>query len=148
MSTPYLTVADVERALSLRKLTQLSNDAPNATAPDAAVVEVVLDAASEVVDGYLRARYLLPLDPVPTIIRTLTLQIACYGLYARRMESAVPETVKDQRDHAIKVLEHIQSGKVTLGHAATRTAVPEAGAIRIKVPPRQFGEATLEKWRV
>jgi len=148
MSTPYLTLADVERALSLRKLTQLSNDAPNATAPDAAVVEVVLDAASEVVDGYLRARYLLPLDPVPTIIRTLTLQMACYGLYARRMESAVPETVKDQRDHAIKVLEHIQSGKVTLGNAKTHAAVPEAGAIRIKVPPRQFAEATLEKWRV
>jgi len=148
MSAPYLTVDDVQQAMGLRKLTQLSNDAPNATAPDAAVVAVAIEAASEIVDGYLRARHPARLNPVPTVIRTLTLHLACYGLYARRMESAVPETVKEQRDAAVKLLEHIQSGKVTLGDVDTHKTLPEAGAIRIKVPPRQFGEATLAQWRM
>jgi len=148
MTAPYITVADVERAISLRKLTQLSNDAPNAAAPDAAVIDDAIVAAQQMVDGYLRARYLLPLDPVPTIIRSLTLNLVCYRLYARRMESAVPETVKDQHLHTLKVLDQIQAGKVTLGNAATHKALPEAGAIRIKVPPRQFGEATLAQWRM
>jgi len=148
MSSPYVTVADVERAISARKLIQLSNDESGANAPDAAVIEDAITAASEIVDGYLRARHPARLNPVPTVIRTLTLQLACYGLYARRMESAVPETIKEQRAAAIKLLEHIQSGKVTLGDMETHKAIPEAGAIRVKVPPRQFGEDTLAKWRV
>jgi len=146
--TAYLTLTDLEQAMGLRKLAQLSSDVPNPTAPHMPVVDAVIAAASEEVDGYLRARYVLPLDPVPTIIRNLTVHIACYSLYARRMESTVPETVKDQRDRSVKVLEHIQAGKVTLGHAKTHKAIPEAGAIRIKAPPKQFGEATLEKWRM
>jgi len=148
VSAPYITVDDVQQAISLRKLIQLSNDEPGATAPDMAVVEMVITAASEIVDGYLRARHPARLNPVPTVIRTLTLQLACYGLYARRMESAVPETVKEQRTAAVRLLEHIQSGKVTLGDVETHKAIPEAGAMRIKVPPRQFDEATLSQWRM
>jgi len=148
MSSAYITLADVQQALGERKLTQLSNDAPGADAPDADIVSYAVNAASQMIDGYLRARYVLPLNPVPTIVRDLALNLACYALYARRMESAVPETVKDRRDHAIKALEHIQLGRITLGNAATHQAAPEAGAIRIKVPPRQFDEATLAQWRM
>jgi len=151
MSTPYITLADVQQAIGLRKLSQLSNDDPalaGAGNPDAAVVGAAIEAAQQMVDGYLRARHLLPLQPVPTIIRELTLNLACYRLYARRMESVVPETIKDRRDHAIKVLGHIQSGKVTLGDSASGQAMPEAGAIRLKAPPRQFGEDTLSEWRL
>jgi len=100
------------------------------------------------VDGYLRARHALPLDPVPTIVRELTLNLVCYRLYARRMESEVSDTIKDQRDYAIRALEHIQSGRITIGDAATQKAAPEAGAIRIKAPPSQFGELTLSHWRL
>jgi len=151
MTTPYVTLADVLCAIPMRKLAQLTNDDPAAVAagnPDAAVVDRAIEAASQMVDGYLRARHRLPLQPVPTIVRDLALQLACYGLYARRMESAMPETVKERRDRAVKVLEHIQSGKVTFGDAASGQAVPEAGAIRIKVPPRQFGEDVLAQWRM
>jgi len=148
MSTPYLSVADVERALSQRKLAQLSNDDPKAVTPDEVVVQEAIDASQQLVDGYLRARHELPLEPVPTIIKELTLNLACYRLYARRMETKVPETVIDRRDAALKTLEHIQSGRVSFGNVQTGKVVPEAGAIRIKVPPRQFGEDTLSKWRM
>jgi len=151
MTTAYLTLTDVLCAISARKLAQLTNDDPAAVAagnPDVAVVDRAIEAAQQMVDGYLRARHALPLDPVPTIVRDLTLQLACYGLYSRRMESGMPEAVKEQRDRAVKVLEHIQSGRITLGDVVTKKATPEAGAIRIKVPPRQFGESTLSQWRL
>jgi len=144
----YVTQTDLERALGLRKLIQLANDTPGAEAPDPEVLAPITAAASQIVDGYLRARYELPLAPVPSVIADLALRLACYALYARRMESAVPETVKDRREQAIKLLEHIQLGKVTLGHATTRKAVPEVGAMRIRAPRRQFGEDTLKAWRM
>jgi len=148
MASAYVSVADVRQALGAGQLIKLSNDAPSADAPDEAVIDMAVDAASQLVDGYLRARHVLPLNPVPTVIRDLTLTLVCYRLYARRMASGVPETVKDQRDHAIKTLEHIQSGRITLGDAATHQAVPEAGAMRVRAPQRQFGEDTLAQWRM
>jgi len=151
MSTPYVTLADVLCVIPMRKLAQITNDDPALAAagnPDAAVVDRAIEAASHMVDGYLRARHALPLDPVPTIVRELTLNLVCYRLYARRMESEVSDTIKDQRDYAIRALEHIQSGRITIGDAATQKAAPEAGAIRIKAPPSQFGELTLSHWRL
>jgi len=148
MTIPYISVADLERAISARKLAQLTCDDPKAIAVDMAVVEDAITASQQLVDGYLRARHELPLEPVPTIVRELALNLACYRLYARRMETKVPEAVSDRRDAALKTLEHIQSGRVSLGIKQTGKVLPEAGAIRIKVPPRQFDEETLAKWRM
>jgi len=151
MTSAYITLADVLSVIPMRKLAQLTCDDPAAVAagnPDMGVLDRAIAAASETVDGYLRARHELPLDPVPTMIRELTLNLVCYRLYARRMESEVSETIKDQRDHAIKALEHIQSGRITIGDAATKKAVSEAGAIRIIAAPSQFGESTLSQWRM
>jgi len=148
MASAYVSVADVRQALGAGQLIKLSNDAPGADSPDEAVIDTAIETASQMVDGYLRARHTLPLNPIPTIVRELTRSLVCYALYARRMASGVPETVKDQRDHAIKALEHIQSGRITLGDAATHQAVPEAGAMRVKAPARQFGEGVLAQWRM
>ena len=65
----YCTRADIGKAIPELTLTQLSNDDPTAELPDESVIEDGVRQAEELVDGYLRGRYDLPLDPVPSVLR-------------------------------------------------------------------------------
>lgn len=144
----YITLDDLQRAIPARTLIQLSNDDPAAQAPDEQNIELAVTSAEELVDGFLRARYVLPLSPVPTIIRELTLNLVRYRLYARRPEGpALPETVKDQHEGALAILKKIQTGEVTLGVAQDSQPAPEAGAMKVSAPRKKFGTDTLTRWR-
>ena len=69
----YCTRADIGNAIPELTLIQLSNDDPSAMQPNESVIEDGVRQAEELVDGYLRGRYTLPLDPVPTVLRGLWL---------------------------------------------------------------------------
>ena len=67
-------------------------------------------------DGYLRSRYQLPLNQVPTLVRNICLQLARYWLYSRRPDGkGFPPNVKDAHAQALKDLERIADGKLHLG---------------------------------
>ncbi|WMR96812.1 DUF1320 domain-containing protein [Mergibacter septicus] len=102
--------------MSERSLIDLSNDSSRPTEMNTNVLEKACLHACEIVDGYLRSRYLLPLEQVPTLVRNICLQLARYWLYSRRPDGkAFPEQVKDSYTQALKDLERIQSGKLHLG---------------------------------
>ena len=65
----YCTRADIGKAIPELTLIQLSNDDPTAELPNESVIEDGVRQAEELVDGYLRGRYDLPLDPVPSVLR-------------------------------------------------------------------------------
>lgn len=134
----YCTRADLGNAIPLMTLTQLSNDDPAATAPNESVIDNGVRQAEELVDGYLRGRYQLPLDPVPTVLRDAVVYLARHWLYQRRPEGALPDAVKDSRKDTLKLLENIRDGVITLG-TPTGHAVPEPGEIRVRARPQQFG---------
>lgn len=134
----YCTRADLGNAIPLMTLTQLSNDDPAATAPNESVIDDGVRQAEELVDGYLRGRYQLPLDPVPTVLRDAVVYLARHWLYQRRPEGALPDAVKDSRKDTLKLLENIRDGVITLG-TPTGQAVPEPGEIRVRARPQQFG---------
>ena len=98
--------------------------------------------AQELVDGYLRGRYQLPLDPVPTILRDAVVYLARHWLYQRRPEGALPDAVKDSRKDTLQLLENIRDGVITLG-TPTGQAVTEPGEIRVRARPQQF---SAEQW--
>ena len=66
----YCSLADLQLAVPLQTLIWLSNDDESAGAINAAVVEEGVRQAEELVDAHLRGRYNLPLDPVPSVVRT------------------------------------------------------------------------------
>ena len=137
----YVSQEDLRRVIPERTLIQLSNDDPAAVQPDWRNVEQVVAASEELIDGFLRARYTLPLSPVPTMIREMVVNMARYRLYARRPEgNALPKTVKDQNASALAVLEMIQMGKVTLGGALDAKPTPEAGAMRVGHGGERFAQ--------
>lgn len=139
----YCTRADLAQAIPELTLIQLSNDDPAAMAPNEAVVEESIRQAEELVDGYLRGRYTLPLDPVPTVLRDAVVYLARHWLYQRRPEGAVPDAVKDSRKDTVKLLETIRDGLVTLGMPDGATA-PEPGEIRVRSRQPTFSR---DRWK-
>jgi|SRR5471030_786396 len=141
----YCTRADIGNAIPEMTLIQLSNDDPAAALPNESVIEDGVRQAEELVDGYLRGRYNLPLDPVPTVLRDAVVYLARHWLYQRRPEGALPDAVKDSRKDTIKLLESIRDGVVTLG-MPTGHAAPEPGEVRVRVRKQQFDADTWGRY--
>ncbi|WP_405119214.1 gp436 family protein [Pseudomonas leptonychotis] len=138
----YCTRADIGKAIPPSTLLQLSNDDPAAELPDESVIEDCVRSAEELVDGYMRGRYTLPFDPVPTVLRDAVVSLVRYALYSRRPETDLPDTVKDDRRNTIKLLETIRDGVVTLGMPSGQAA-PEPGEIRVRGRQQVFND---DKW--
>ncbi|MGF6098894.1 gp436 family protein [Pseudomonas sp. 18175] len=141
----YCTRADIGNAIPEITLIQLSNDDPAAEQPNENVIGDGVRQAEELVDGYLRGRYNLPLDPVPTVLRDAVVYLARHWLYQRRPEGVLPDPVKDSRKDTIKLLESIRDGVVTLG-MPTGQAAPEPGEIRVRARPQQFTNTQWERY--
>lgn len=142
----YCTRADLGNAIPLMTLTQLSNDDPAAMQPDENVIDNSVRQAEELVDGYLRGRYHLPLDPVPTVLRDAVVYLARHWLYQRRPEGALPDAVISGRKDTLKLLESIRDGVITLG-LPTGQNLPEPGEIRVRARPPQFSAHTWEHYQ-
>ena len=140
----YCSLDDLRERLPLDLIAQLSNDADGITVEES-VVAALCAAASELVDGYLRERVSLPLEPIPGLVRGLTADIAIYRLYARRPGAGVdpPKAVTLGYATALETLRLIQAGKVSLGSEAGDTA--RASEILVNLRQRIFSDKALER---
>jgi phage gp36-like protein len=137
----YLSPEELLAFMPGKSVAQLTNDDPKAQEADMAKVQEAVRAAEELADGYLRGRYALPLSTVPTLLRDVVRTIARFKLYERRPESKMPDTVLETYKAAVKTLEQIRSGRITLGVAATAEPVPERGEHRMSAPAAYFSDA-------
>lgn len=137
----YLSPEELLAFMPGKSVAQLTNDDPKAEKADMAKVQEAVRAAEELADGYLRGRYALPLSTVPTLLRDVVRTIARFKLYERRPESKMPDTMLETYKAAVKTLEQIRSGRITLGVAATAEPVPERGEHRMSAPAAYFSDA-------
>lgn len=145
----YCEQSDLEQRLTLERLIELTDDAVPPTAVDADVLGAAIADASEIVDGYLRDRYVLPLSPVPGLIRRIVADLVAYDLWGRRPEAKgeAPKTLEKAHDRALRLLHEIQTGHVTLGVAAGQPdPVPHTTGISVNHRRRLFGDDTLERY--
>lgn len=148
----YCSLADLQLAIPLVTLIQLSNDTvveygqPEPTL-NLAVVEEAVHQGEELVDAHLRGRYNLPLDPVPSMVKNMTVNLARHWLYARRPEgSELPDAVTRTYKSALQMLEAIRDGKLTIG-VPTGEAAPEPGEMKVRARPRRFDTNLLDRYR-
>lgn len=137
----YIRAADLTDVMDEMTLRQLSNDNSRATEVNDTVIAKACEYATETVDGYLRARYVLPLEEVPTLVRNICLQLARYWLYSRRPDGkGFPPNVKDTHAQALKDLERIADGKLHLGlteiGANGDDTLPSALKFKTKAPAK------------
>lgn len=142
----YCSLSDLELAIPPQTLIWLSNDDESATVMNPTVIEEAVLQAEELIDGYLRGRYNLPLDPMPSIVKDVTVNLTRHWLYARRPEGReLPEAVTRTYKSALQVLEAIRDGKITIG-LPTGEAAPEPGEMKVRARPQRFSTDLLEKY--
>ncbi len=87
----------------------------NLTESDEDNLNDAISSADSLIDGYLRKVVkILPLDPVPEIIKQTSYQIALYFLHDRIQYDDIPECVKENYDNAVSFLIDIASGKAVI----------------------------------
>ncbi len=142
---PYCTQPDIIGRISEETLIQLTDD-DNLGVVDSALVELHAADAAELIDGYLRGRYTLPLETTPGIIKSLALDLTVYSLYSRRAEFETPKPVLERQQAALKILREIQSGVIALGAAGVETPSTVSGAGKVAAPERIFTKTVLDNY--
>lgn len=141
----YCTLDDLQLAIPRVTLIQLSNDDPLATDIDADVVERAVSQGEELIDAALRGRYQLPVSQDSTVLRELAVNLARHWLYARRPEGGeLPDAVVRTHSAALKILESIRTGALSLG-LATGASAPEPAKFKVRASRRRFGDDTLDR---
>lgn len=97
----------------------------------AGIVTRALEDTDAMIDGYLAARYALPVVSTPPALRDLAIVIAIYKLH---IHTADEKITKDYND-AIKTLEKIASGAIRLPIAGLEPDV--AGGTGVRVTDRE-----------
>lgn len=130
----YCTLTDIVNVIPEQELINLTNDAPSVNSSvDEVRFKAVSEDADSLINGYLRARYNLPLKDVPRTITQIAIDICAYRLYLRR-PNKIPDHITNNYNKAFTLLTDIQKGKYLL---ETADEMPETsiqntgGAYRI-----------------
>jgi len=131
----YSTQADILEQVEENLLIRLTDDANSGAIDPDKVTRAIADADATI-NAYCQGRYTMPLSPVPDKIRQVSVDIAIYNLYSRRGDSA-PETRKERHQAAIRFLERVNDGKITLG-AVTPARTNTRDTVEIESNGRVF----------
>lgn len=142
----YCTIDDIKEQLPERELIQLTDDA-GIGAIDISVVDRAIEDAGAVIDGYVAKKAVVPLDPVPPIIRKHCVDLAICNLYARRVDE-IPQAKKERCEQARADLKLFSTGQITLGIQPAPEAPSDAGPDAVVVSSRDkiFGPDTMGKY--
>ncbi len=106
---PYASQADLVARFGSDELIQLT-DRTNAGTIDSSVVTTALTDADAMINGYLAARYAVPVSPTPQLLLRLAADIARALLWKDRPTEAVRQAQED----ALKMLRDLADGRATL----------------------------------
>ena len=110
---PYSTLDDIKKLIPETVITQLTDDEQLGTVNQARVDEAITQADAEI-DSYCGGRYTVPFAATPDIVKKISVDIAIYNLYSRKVEE-VPITRETRYKNAIRQLEGIAAGKISMG---------------------------------
>lgn len=122
----YCTLDDLKKLVPEDVLVQLTDDENLGEVDTARVNEAITQADAEI-DGYLGGRYAVPLTSVPDMVKKLSIDIALYNLYSRTV-SEMPSLRGDRYCSAVRQLEGIAKGIITLGVSEMPSAPTDSGA--------------------
>lgn len=125
----YAIRADLEKHYGADEIEQRESMLP------AGAVDSALSDADALIDGYLAARYCIPLAPVPANLVQFACAIARYTLLG---EAATERARNDYKD-AVAWLKDVQAGRVTLQAVTPVPGNEPATIVMLATPPRLFG---------
>lgn len=144
---PYATAQDLIDRLGTREAAMIS-ERTGTGVPNNAVLTSALALAEDEVNGYVGRRYALPLaNPngtpaaVPSMLKRLVIDIARYRQTGTEIMET--ETIRNRYKDAVRVLEQIAEGKISLGILALAGAGGPAavgGAAAVRTGSKSFGD--------
>lgn len=108
----YAIRADMITRFGDNEVVMLTDRNRSGQIDDAVLDQHLADAAAEI-DGYLAGRYPLPLATPPRVLTGYACDIARYRLCGSM--AMVTDDIRDRYRDAVRFLEHVASGKVSLG---------------------------------
>lgn len=138
----YATLADLTERAGETELRQTA-DRDRDGFPDPAVVDAALTHADNTINGYLAARYAVPLATVPPLVNTWAVSIARYFLF----RNGPPEYVAKDFNDAVSALKDASRGVIALP-SITGEAAPaqQAGRVMAEHPEQAFSPSKLVGW--
>lgn len=125
---PYSTLNDIKKLIPEETLVQLTDDEGLGSINQSRIDEAVSQADAEI-DSYSGGRYSVPFSPVPDIIKKISVDISIYNLYSRRVEQ-IPETRAERYRNAIRQLEGISKGTISMGEAEAPQSSRAEGGVK------------------
>lgn len=137
---PYTTQPDLVDRFGTDELIQISNPTdPTATVVNATRIDNAITDIDALVDAKLAPRFTLPLASVPRVLRN----IACDLVRARLYEDRITDHVASRERQALKLLDEISAGKLSLGLDDAAQLTPAADGPQFTTPARVFTAGTL-----
>ena len=138
----YCTHADLLNRISEQDLIDLTDYNDVGVLDAGAEARAIADADGEI-DSYCGTRYTAPFDPVPVMIRKVSVDITIYNLYGLRPALRLPDEVKSRYDNAVRFLKDVSLGRVKLGADAPEPANPE-NTVSIAGNDRLFSRTKMQ----
>jgi phage gp36-like protein len=136
----YADVQDMVDKFGISEMISLSNiDNPAAVAVnDPIVLENLTDSSAEI-DGYVSARYALPLPSVPGVLKSACLDMTRYRLDKNFQR----EDVRKRYEDWIRFLKDVSAGRASLGLNPDSGAEANLISAKISSPERIFTNNAL-----
>jgi len=110
----YCAISDIVAAVTPDDLIELTNDAAGGSTVDNDKITDAISYVDNMIDGFLRGRYSLPLGSTPDELKYIAIDYVVYRLYCRRMYIQIPESILTKYKNVLKTLEAIQKGNFKL----------------------------------
>lgn len=141
----YSACADIEKLLPKETLIQLTDDEGVGTINNDRVGEAIVQADSEI-NSYCGGRYNVPFAAVPAIVKKISVDIAIYNLYSRRAEE-MPQTRTDRYKNAVRQLELIAKGSISIGiDPAPPASTQNSNSVQAEGNERTFTKDSLKDY--
>lgn len=113
----YCTLEDIRGHVPDARLVEVTDDlTPNADGEiKQDIVGKAIEESSTLIDAYIGKRYRLPLPGVPSVLRSVCVDLSIYNLYERITEMNISEGMKLRYNNAIALLKRIADGEASIG---------------------------------
>lgn len=139
----YCVLDDLKKQVSEQVLIGLSDDEGQEIKLE--IIDSAITTADAEINGYARTQYDVPFNPVPDIIRKLSVDITIYNLFSRRgLDKEKDFNIIDRYKGAIRFLENLAKGLVTIGVTSGHPAPAPPVGMEIQSNPRIFTRDSLK----
>lgn len=122
------------------------DDVAHADAALQRIVDAITDADG-LINGFLVKRYPLPLDPIPRLVTAWSRDITRYLLHKDRLSAESTDPIVRNYKDAMKMLQQVADGKLSLGIDDPIAESPDAFDVRFDSDPKVFGRNELNRFR-